>query len=407
MKFKLLLKNNEAGEDQIVYFDTDDCSIKYEDGRCFVEQFGRFEINGLDQMDTKIAIQMGFECNLGCPYCFQKQYRDGVVHQVPEFTEEEIQDAADAINDNPQYQFIDYWGGEPLMYLDVVKRIEKLVFRTDKRLRRILTNGILLDLDTAKWLMENNFELVFSHDAQAQHRRGKEVFDDPKVVEAVTWLINNHKDRFGIASTLLPENMIYEDRINFFKSKLPDVETFDGLYTPSSGPLNKQKNNPLLRKELDLVNVLYKDMSEGMGTNWEYNYRFITNTILRIFNRDKPNELEMDRGFNSHKDRYIHSLDGKPLDVHGPLSPEEIAATDSRCGVCPLQRTCQRGCIPTGPGAEMSKETCRAKFLVHYAQFKMVISSITRYEYDLLGIDRITPVDQPGALEELKERGLI
>lgn len=107
------------------------------------------------------------ECNLNCRYCFQKRRSQrlgfSTIRKVLEFFQDAIEPRS----------FIGFYGGEPLLEFDTIRRTVEYI-QAQKTLRRknlqcsISTNGILLTEEILRFLTANKFRVNLSYDGTAQ-----------------------------------------------------------------------------------------------------------------------------------------------------------------------------------------------------------------------------------------------
>ena len=125
-----------------------------------------------------LCLHICHDCNLRCKYCFAGT---GDYKGHREFMSEEVAlKAIDFLIENSGNRKIletDFFGGEPLLNFDVVKKTveyanEKAAALGKKFLFTMTTNGVLLKGEIADWLNENMENVVLSLDGR------KEIHDD-------------------------------------------------------------------------------------------------------------------------------------------------------------------------------------------------------------------------------------
>jgi uncharacterized protein len=95
--------------------------------------------------------------------------------------------------DEAQGLKIEFWGGEPLVY---IKTLRPLVEAINERFKEwqtkprysIITNGSLMTEEIASWLIGNCFEIAISHDGPGQHVRGPDPLQEPETRKAILGL---------------------------------------------------------------------------------------------------------------------------------------------------------------------------------------------------------------------------
>ena len=134
-----------------------------------------------------LTIAPTLDCNFDCPYCYENR-RNGKMSK-------EVQDALidfvkDRINEGTENIDISWYGGEPLLYFDIVEylalKIRKLAEDNDCGLKMyIVTNGYLLSKDVIRRLDEIGIirvqitldGLAEHHDKSRPLRNGGRTFD--------------------------------------------------------------------------------------------------------------------------------------------------------------------------------------------------------------------------------------
>lgn len=84
-----------------------------------------------------LKIIFGTKCNLNCDYCYQK-------HDNNEISQEVLDKIIEKINSSNEKYYIDFFGGEPLLYLDkIFYFLDKINIKEHSF--TITTNGTLID----------------------------------------------------------------------------------------------------------------------------------------------------------------------------------------------------------------------------------------------------------------------
>lgn len=121
-----------------------------------------------------VCLLVAHDCNLRCKYCFADTGDFGAQRQL---MSNEVGEAAVEyiINHsaNRQHCEIDFFGGEPLVNMPVVKHITNYVRKREKEVNKIFkltmtTNGVLLNDSTIKFLNDNNINVVISLDGRKE-----------------------------------------------------------------------------------------------------------------------------------------------------------------------------------------------------------------------------------------------
>ncbi len=137
-----------------------------------------------------LCLHICHDCNLSCDYCFADE---GQYHSIREYMSEEVAIAAiDFLLKNSGKRRIlevDFFGGEPLMNLDVIKNVVSYAREKEKEtgkkfLFTTTTNALLLDDDAISFLNREMENVVLSvdgrpevHDAVRHTKTGRGSFN--------------------------------------------------------------------------------------------------------------------------------------------------------------------------------------------------------------------------------------
>lgn len=126
-----------------------------------INEYGRIKVLGdINRYNTKrlqLTIAPTINCNMACPYCYEektnKRMNEETQKALVEFVKYHITE------NNIKSLSIVWYGGEPLLEKETIKNLSKEFIDICKEKEvnytaSIVTNGALLDLDTAKMLKE-------------------------------------------------------------------------------------------------------------------------------------------------------------------------------------------------------------------------------------------------------------
>lgn len=119
-----------------------------------------------------LCLHVAHDCNLRCKYCFAGTGDFG--HDRSLMSKEVGEKAVDFIiagSGRRKHCEIDFFGGEPLMNMPVVKHVVDYVRKREKETGKefkltLTTNGVLLHDENIKYLNDNNISLVLSLDGR-------------------------------------------------------------------------------------------------------------------------------------------------------------------------------------------------------------------------------------------------
>ena len=148
------------------------------------KQEQRYSINRNGEIKA-LCLHICHDCNLGCKYCFA---HEGTYNTEKDYMSFKVGKAAiDFLishSGNRHNLEVDFFGGEPLMNLDVVKQIveysKEAVKKAGKEINfTMTTNCVLLDKETIDWLNKEMFNIVLSIDGRPEvHNRMRRTHND-------------------------------------------------------------------------------------------------------------------------------------------------------------------------------------------------------------------------------------
>ena len=125
-----------------------------------------------------LCLHICHDCNLSCEYCFagKGKYR-GKSEYMPFNVAKAAVDFLIKNSGNRKILEMDFFGGEPLMNLSVVKKTVEYAKKEGKKagktfLFTLTTNGVLLNEETAKWLNDEMENVVLSLDGRKEVHDG-------------------------------------------------------------------------------------------------------------------------------------------------------------------------------------------------------------------------------------------
>lgn len=286
MKFKITSKDS-LGNYQINYFDNLSLDIFDKDFNLidlkldsrlnnFKKEYNFESLSGFNPKKQELdhlKIKLGDHCNYSCKYC-HTQERAIINIEQEKIPLEEFIERLTKLNLNPKNIII--WGGEPLVYIKTWKKLQPYLNKLYPNAKFFtITNGSLINLDIAKWLVENNIHITISHDGPSFkiYRNEHDPLDDLEVIKGLQYYIDNIKNyilRFNIVIT--PENCDLTKFLGFFENKLQRNNIqykFESLVRLSKYSCNII--TPFSKKDLS---ILYKNFLYW-GTTEDNNHPFL------------------------------------------------------------------------------------------------------------------------------------
>lgn len=213
-----------------------------------VDEFSEIEMLQMDYIyDSKLqlVIHVTRDCNFRCKYCFID-----FSHQKMELiVQDEIIDYIRKNINKYSGVYISWFGGEPLMGMDVISNISEKIIEICKKVKKpylagITTNGYLLTPETIRKLISLKVYsycitldgLEVSHDSQRVLINGDPTFH--KIIENLRYIKNEIKFRYlnicvrtNFTRTTL-ENL--DEFLSFFRSEFGDDRRFVPLFKLAS-----------------------------------------------------------------------------------------------------------------------------------------------------------------------------
>ncbi len=225
-----------------------------------------------------LCLHVSHDCNLRCKYCFADE---GAYHSAREVMSLETAKAAiDFLireSGNRRVLEVDFFGGEPLMNLDVVKNTvyyakEEAAKRDKRFLFTTTTNGLLLDEDATKFLNEEMENVVLSldgrkevHDAVRRTVNGKGSFD--AVISKIKRFVRSRGDkRYYVRGTFTAKNIDFANDVLFLADEGFENISMEPVVTDLPDLQIKEEHLPAIEKEYErLCDEYLKREAEGRG----------------------------------------------------------------------------------------------------------------------------------------------
>lgn len=184
-----------------------------------------------------LALTIGptIDCNMCCPYCYEPKIKmnmtDEVIEAIKNFVAQRVEQGA------LKGLQITWYGGEPLLRLDVIQELSEYFIQTceenDITYRaNIITNGYLLNYNTARLLSED-----------CQVRFAQVTIDGLEEIHNQRRKLKNGKDSFRTIIdnlTVAKDFMHISVRVNVDKTNAPEVEKLTDFFIHEL----KWTNNP-------------------------------------------------------------------------------------------------------------------------------------------------------------------
>ena len=217
-----------------------------------------------------LCLMVAQDCNLRCRYCFGDGGSYGENRAM--MTKDTGRRAVDFLlqaSGNRRHLEIDFFGGEPLMNLDMIKDVAEYVRakerETGKKIKLTLTtNGILLNDETVAWLNENNISVVLSldgrkstHDRMRPDAAGNGSYD--RSVKNFRRLVESrHGKDYFLRGTYTKENLDFTNDVLAMREAGFDVLSMESVVLKDSPLAITEADLPLVYAEYDRLTEVYK-----------------------------------------------------------------------------------------------------------------------------------------------------
>ena len=212
-----------------------------------------------------LCLHICHDCNLRCKYCFADE---GAYHNVREMMSFETAKAAIdfLIRESGQRKVleVDFFGGEPLMNLGVIKQtVTYAKAEAAKRGKRFLftttTNGLLLDDDAIAFLNAEMENVVLSldgrkevHDAVRKTISGKGSFD--AVIDKIKKFVRIRGDKnYYVRGTFTAKNLDFSKDVLFLADQGFDSISLEPVVTDLEDLRIKEEHLPAIEREYETL----------------------------------------------------------------------------------------------------------------------------------------------------------
>lgn len=235
-----------------------------------------------------LCLHICHDCNLRCKYCFADE---GTYHsKLREYMSLEVgQRAIDFIIANSgkhRSLEVDFFGGEPLMNLDVVKQIvEYAKVEADKHDKQfnftMTTNCVLLTDENIKWLNEEMFNVVLSIDGRAcVHDKLRRTINNKGSQSLVLANAKKFRDVRGdksyyVRGTFTAYNLDFASDVLYLRDEGFDQISVEPVVLPEDSPMAiKAEHLPKIMAEYEKLASEYLE-SRSSSDKWFNFFHFM------------------------------------------------------------------------------------------------------------------------------------
>ncbi|MBE5745238.1 MAG: thioether cross-link-forming SCIFF peptide maturase [Clostridiales bacterium] len=281
------LKAKEEGQAVDITYITDDqiaeilgdVNALKEQGLLFKEEVKSYPMKSNEV--KALCIHICHDCNFRCRYCFADE---GAYHSKRESmsfdTAKKAVDFLIANSGKRKVLEMDFFGGEPLMNLDVLKQTvyyakEEGAKVGKKFLFTTTTNALLLNDDTIRFFNEEMENVVLSldgrkevHDAIRKSVNGKGTYD--LIIDKIKKFISLRGDKsYYVRGTFTAKNLDFGKDVLFIADQGVDSISMEPVVTEIPDLQIREEHLPTIEKEYEnLCEDYLKRYAEGKGFNF-------------------------------------------------------------------------------------------------------------------------------------------
>ena len=281
------LKAKEEGADIDITYITDeqvkeilsDIDGLKEQGLLFKEEVKAYPMKSSEV--KALCIHICHDCNFRCRYCFADE---GAYHSGREFMSlETAKRAVDFLIENSGKRKVlemDFFGGEPLMNLDVLKKTvyyakEQGAKAGKKFLFTTTTNALLLNDETIEFFNEEMENVVLSldgrkevHDAIRKSINGKGTFD--LIIDKIKKFISLRGNKsYYVRGTFTAKNLDFGKDVLFIADQGVDSISMEPVVTEIPDLQITNEHLPRIKEEYEnLCDAYLERLANGQGFNF-------------------------------------------------------------------------------------------------------------------------------------------
>lgn len=286
-------------------------------------------------MDKTLVLKLGNACNLKCKHChcstaYYKYNKDVIKYII-----------------NNKYEKIIFGGGEPLIYINLIKRIVDNLPSNMKY--KMVTNGTMLTYDLAEYFNNHNFKVIISYDGNnnSRDRRFMQCWDEYSKI--------NQK---GVSTLFSVENQDvfkFEQQLEMLRNRYMQNAIGASIWFNFPHQTIDNNNN---ETTLELVKKYCKTMAVIIETDfikYKQGQRFNLSALGMGFEKwiRKSNARGV-KCFNSQKINL--TIDGRFLlcpygeqyvgDIYTGIDWNKVESyIPDKCKSCPQWESCMNNCI--------------------------------------------------------------
>ncbi len=240
-------------------------------GKLFSEDvYQQFVDKHFDMPVKAVCLHVAHDCNLRCKYCFASTGDFGTTRKLMSF--ETGKKAIDFLIKNSGERKnleLDFFGGEPLMNFDVVKKVVEYAREQEKIYNKnfrftITTNGVLLDDDKIDFINKEMSNVVLSLDGRKQvNDEMRKTFNNlgsydvivPKFQKLVK---ERNYENYYVRGTFTKNNLDFSEDVKHFVDLGFDQVSLEPAVTAAD------KDYAITKEDLDKIFHEYENLANEM-----------------------------------------------------------------------------------------------------------------------------------------------
>ena len=348
----------------------------------------RYKCSSIDT--NKIFLMMGFDCNFSCRHCIQNNCSSNKIQKnintkVINYINDLISIRPDSF---PKLTLV-FWGGEPLLYIDIIKKIINIY--NDKLRYSIITNGSLLTDELVEYINDNDIYITLSYDGKNTDKvRNINILEDKNILDLFLKIKNK-----SICSILSAYNYdiqeLFEDIENKIGKDIPiSIEPFKitwdmpkDLYTFDLTDYQTKLHN-LAKKALN--DILFTNTSREAMFFYSYLSKLCKKENKKLNCGQMYNVMNIDLDGNVYNCHNCSSIVGTVDEIKLELCKKQDEWVDKnkplKCDNCEFKNICNYGC-PNDIIIDGERATCKINKIL----FKEVFWLANEIENSFLDID--------------------
>lgn len=333
---------------------------------------------------NRINLMMGLRCNFKCRHCIQTDALElDDVSRINQKVFDYIHHLIDIRPDFFDKIQLYFWGGEPLLYMNIIKRFVDEY--GDKLSYRVVTNGSLLTEGIVNYFNENNFRVALSNDGPHTDKvRRVNVLENTKIISLFKKIKNREID-----AVVSAHNQNYHELWAYLENKLGEgvnISTEPLLYTWDMPEDLYDFDFEAYKKQMtDIVNIAYSELIQGRPSR---EYTVISRDVSKILGvieggksrykyscRQMQDFINIDLNGNMYTCHNCSDMVGKAGDDWDDMEKKYDEIVSSRdfsdCETCPCLPICQYGCPNVRP-SKGKEATCKIRKINYLAAIDFI-----------------------------------